>query len=161
MLCKKICYKGMVLPGYFKSLSLTKSVMVRRRKPAQQPLVVHIPLLLGCRFFNGKILQTTKPWESSYLPKEEWVTVFTLQPAMWKTRSYKRSQRSCLLATYFLCSSDKGEAICGTSNEAVMTKRFQKDIWRVPNTLDKKASEQEESYSSLCNLYSAAKCTSL
>lgn len=80
---------------------------------------------------------------------------------MWKTRNHKRSQRTCLLATYFVCSSDKGRAICGTSNETLMTKGFQKAIWRVPNALHKKASEQEESHSTLCNLYSAVKCTSL
>lgn len=54
--------KGMILPRNFHSLLPN----LQWSEGRNWLLPAHIPLLFGCRFYKGKILQITKPWEGSY-----------------------------------------------------------------------------------------------
>lgn len=148
----------MILPRNFHSLLPAQSAVVWRQK-----LAAHSshPAALWVQILQRKNPANDKTLGRQLLTEREWVTVFTLQTVMWKTRSHKRSQRSCLLATYSVCSPNKGKAICSTSNEAAMTKDFKRTYEECQTLWIKMQSEQGESHSSLRNLYSAVKCASL
>lgn len=154
-------YEGTVLPKYFKSLLPTKSVMVRRQKPGWWLLIARIPLLFGCRFFNRKILQITKPWEGSYLLKENESLCLLCRLRCERQEATKGHRGVVSLPLILSVPLTKAKPSAVQAMKQRWPKDFKRTYEECQTLLIKEESEQEESYSSLCNLYSAVKCTSL